>query len=601
MVEKVTTEAPANITAVGKAELRETPGVNLDDRLRDIPGFSMFRRSSSLVAHPTTQGVSLRGIGSSGASRTLVLWDGIPLNDPFGGWVYWTRVAPEELERVEISRGASTAVFGDRALGGAIGLFSREPERGRLMAGYEGGNRDTHEVSTGYSHVWQRIGLSGHGRAFTTDGYYIVPEEIRGDVDRKAALRFAAGDMRVDYLGTQNRAFLRADLLVEDRRNGTVIQNNSTSLGTIAGQYQHESASDVISVLGFHTREEFRSGFSSIAADRDSERLTYEQSVPSEAVGGAALWRHGASRWNVLAGGDAFRVEGTSIDSLFPTGKRIGGGTQLQHGAFVQGDATAGIARFFAGARHHFTGQDRQFFSPTGGVVVGRGSWRARGSVYRSFRAPTLNELFREFRVGNAVTQANPNLRPERLFGAEAGVDYIGEMITMRVTAYRNAIDDIVTNVTLSTAPNLTVRQRQNAVSALGRGVEFDSAARWRFLRGEFRYLYASTEFPNGRDVPQIPRYQMTWQVMADWRGTLASFGQRSFSGQFEDDLNAFFLPQYRTLQLVLRQRVTRGLAAVMEIENIRDVKYLSALSPTPTLGTPRLWRAGLRWNGRIW
>ena len=70
------------------------PGVSLDDRLRDIPGFSLLRRSSSLVAHPTTQGVSLRGIGSSGASRTLVLWDGIPVNDPFGGWVYWTRLLP---------------------------------------------------------------------------------------------------------------------------------------------------------------------------------------------------------------------------------------------------------------------------------------------------------------------------------------------------------------------------------------------------------------------------------------------------------------------------------------------------------------------------
>jgi outer membrane cobalamin receptor len=586
---------------VGSSDLRATPGVNLDDRLRDIPGFSMFRRSSSLVAHPTTQGVSLRGIGSSGASRTLLLWDGIPINDPFGGWVYWTRVAPEQLDRIEVSRGASTAVFGDRALGGAIAVFSRDPERGRLHAGYETGNRGTHEVSTGYSHLWRRIGLSGNGRAFTTDGYYIVPDDIRGAIDRKAALRFVAGDVRLDYLGARNRAFFRADVLAEDRRNGTVIQNNSTSLGTVAAHYQRESANDIVSMLGFHTREEFRSAFSAIAAGRDSERLTFRQTVPSEAIGGAGLWRHGGSGWNAIAGADVFRVEGYSTDSIFPAGRRVGGGTQLQHGAFVQADATAGAARFFAGARHHFTGQDRQFFSPAGGVTIGRGSWRARGSVYRSFRAPTLNELFREFRVGNAVTQANPQLRPERLFGAEAGVDYIGELVTMRVTAYRNAIDDIITNVTLSTSPTLTVRQRQNAVSALSRGVEFDGAARWRFVRGEFRYLYSPSEFRDGFDVPQIPRYQMTWQITMDHRGTFASFGQRRFSGQFEDDRNSFFLPQYRTLQLMVRQRLTRSLAAVLAIENIRDVEYLSALSPTPVLGTPRLWRLGLRWDGHIW
>jgi outer membrane receptor for ferrienterochelin and colicin len=124
-VETISAETPANVSTLDASDLLQTPGVNLDDRLRSVPGFSLFRRSSSLVANPTTQGVSLRGLGSSGASRTLVLWDGIPANDPFGGWVYWTRFIPEEMSRVEISRGAATSVFGDRAMSGAIGLFTR--------------------------------------------------------------------------------------------------------------------------------------------------------------------------------------------------------------------------------------------------------------------------------------------------------------------------------------------------------------------------------------------------------------------------------------------------------------------------------------------
>src|SRR4051812_24237028 len=129
VMERVEAEAPASITVLDREDVEQQPGVNLDDRLRSIPGFSLFRRSSSLVANPTTQGVSLRGLGSSGASRTLILWDGVPINDPFGGWVYWTRVDPEELSRVEISRGASTSVFGDRAMSGAIALFSRPATR----------------------------------------------------------------------------------------------------------------------------------------------------------------------------------------------------------------------------------------------------------------------------------------------------------------------------------------------------------------------------------------------------------------------------------------------------------------------------------------
>src|ERR1017187_10810984 len=115
VTDRIAAHTPASISTLDQTQIGEVPGVNLDDRLRIVPGFSLFRRSSSLVANPGTQGVSLRGLGSTGASRTLVLWDGIPLNDPFGGWVYWTRVTPEDLGVVEVSRGASTSVFGDLA------------------------------------------------------------------------------------------------------------------------------------------------------------------------------------------------------------------------------------------------------------------------------------------------------------------------------------------------------------------------------------------------------------------------------------------------------------------------------------------------------
>ncbi|MBV8866788.1 MAG: TonB-dependent receptor plug domain-containing protein, partial [Acidobacteriaceae bacterium] len=73
-------EVPASITVLTREQLGQIPGIEMDDRLRQVPGFSLFRRSSSVVANPTTQGVSLRATGSSGASRTLVLWDGIPIN-----------------------------------------------------------------------------------------------------------------------------------------------------------------------------------------------------------------------------------------------------------------------------------------------------------------------------------------------------------------------------------------------------------------------------------------------------------------------------------------------------------------------------------------
>jgi outer membrane receptor protein involved in Fe transport len=604
IIEKIETEAPAAITSIGDRELRLIPGTNIDDRLRMIPGFSLFRRNPSLTAHPTTQGISLRGIGSTGASRTLVLWDGIPINDPFGGWVYWTRVPPDELQRVEVSRGASTSVFGDRAMGGAIALFTREPERVRLNASYQAGNRGSHDLWGGFSHLWRRLAVTSGVRAYTTDGYYLVPENLRGSVDRKAGVRFVTGNTRLDLLGGANRLFVRLDVLTEDRANGTSLQRNSTNLGTIAANYSHDFGGDSISLLGYHSREEFHSSFSSITNQRNTETITFRQRVPAEGLGGAAMWRRSRSRWSLVAGSDVNRAEGTSTDTLPNGTRRVGGGTLLQYGVFGQATASVGNARLFVGAREHVTGDDQTFFSPNAGFTYGLGRLRARGSVYRSFRAPTLNELYREFRVGNAVTQANAALRPETLFGAEVGLDISGETRRASVTFFRNSLDDLITNVTLSVTPAQTIRQRQNAASALSRGVELEVRQGWRNWRAEASYLFSDGRFANGLRLPQVPRHQGSAQVTYSRGGTLASAGVRAYDFQFEDDRNALDMlhPGFASFHLLVDQKIVRNLAAVAAIENVGNRAYVTGFSGAgiPTLGAPRLWRVGLRWDGSL-
>ena len=96
-------DVPASVSVVTSEAIESSPALTADDVLRNVPSFALFRRTSSLAAQPTAQGVSLRGIGPSGQSRTLVLLDGIPFNDPFGGWVYWTRVPLLSVDRIEIT------------------------------------------------------------------------------------------------------------------------------------------------------------------------------------------------------------------------------------------------------------------------------------------------------------------------------------------------------------------------------------------------------------------------------------------------------------------------------------------------------------------
>lgn len=616
-------ETPSSLTVVDKLAVAAQPGVNLDDRLRSVPGFSLFRRSSSLVANPTTQGVSLRGLGSSGASRSLVLWDGVPLNDPFGGWVYWTRVSPDELERVEVVRGGSTSLFGDRAMAGTMSLFSRNPEGLRLLGSYEGGSQNTHQLTggAGFTHRW--LGLSANLRAFQTDGFYIIPERFRGTVDAKAGVDFVAGNLRVDLLGARQRASLKLDTLAEQRRNGTLLVGNSSSIGTLSGLYTREIGLHSLSLLGWRTQEEYRAAFSTIAANRLTERLTTRQTVPATANGGAAYYRHNTGRGSLLGGADITRVEGYSLESLLPTGFRGAGGWQWQQGGFLQADHRFGSLQLFGGMRLHRTSvtatnplaaffaprtaaltNANGFFSPSGGVAYGRGPWRLRGSAYRSFRAPTLNELFREFRAGNAVTRANSALRPEFSKGLEAGLEYRGERRQFSLGLYRNSLTNLITNVTLSTSPTLIERQRQNASAALTRGVEASASAMLGPVRAEGSYLFASSRLNTTQRtrIAQVPRHQGNAQLIwASSNGkTLLSGGLRMFDYQFDDDLNLFRLPGYASLQVAARRELAYGLSAQLSVENALNREFYVAFSPVPSNGAPRLWRAGLRWDGQL-
>ncbi len=587
------------MTILGAPEVQAVPGINLDDRLRQVPGFSLFRRSSGLTANPTTQGISLRGLGSTGASRTLVLWDGVPLNDPFGGWVYWTRVAPESVNQIEVSRGASTSVFGDRAMSGSISLFSKPIDARHYYGAIEGGNRGQVMPSAGY---WDRIGNWGFGaqaRAFQFDGYYIVPASIRGNIDTRANVEFVTGDTRVDYTRGAHRVGLKFDVLAEDRANGTPIQTNSTSIGSLGGNYSRQWSQDSLAVTGFFQSQEYRAGFSALAANRNTETLTFRQSVPAQAGGGSAVYRHTSSSWNGVFGADMNRVNGVSYDFLNPTGFRSGGGTINQRGVFGQTDFRYKDLRLFGGVRQQWTGltNTADFFAPSGGFTYGRGQWRTRGSVSRSLRSPTLNELFREFRAGNTITQANPGLSPETLFGAEVGADWIGEHSRAGFTFFRSELNDIITNVTLTSTPALITRQRRNAGAALNRGVEIDLRHQFGHFRWDGSYMFVDSRFVTGLRIPQVARHQGSSQLTWNWRRTSATASMRSASLQFEDDRNTQLLPGYAAVQGVIRQQLNDRLSLHAAVENVLDRLYLTGFTPAAQIGPPRLWRIGMRWE----
>ena len=638
-------ETAASVTVITAEDIRQSAGQTVDDILRQVPGFSLFRRSSSLVTHPTSQGVSLRGIGPSGTSRALVLLDGVPINDPFGGWVSWNKIPLQAIEQIEVVRGGGSSVWGNYALSGVINIITKRPtERQALLEGSYG-NHNTTNLDLLMTETRGPLRVSIEGNFFNTEGYQTVEPSRRGRIDIPADSKHAVFNGRVEFVKSPDLSlFVSGNFFDENRGNGTPLQFNSTESGSWAtgGRLRTDEGSEWTFQL-FGQVQDFRSTFSTQASDRNSETPALDQTVPSTSWGGSLQWNRRFASHLVSSGADFRWVQGETDEAVFsPAGflrNRVAGGEQVIGGVFIQ-DVFTPDSRWelVAGVREdYWIAYDgfRQDTPPPAGIPAGQSfpdlnrtaasprlaalfhatpSTDLRASIYQGFRVPTINELYRVFRVRNDVTVANAQLRPERLTGGEIGVQQQWAPFNTRLTAFWNEITDLVTNVTLNTPlpdcpTGTTCRQRQNLDLARVRGIEteleFRPAKSWRVLA---TYVFLDTRVAaasqqrslEGLRLPQVPEHSITLVVRHEnpaWVN--ASVVTRYVGMQFEDDANTLPLGSYIVVDLLLSRAVAKLGEIFLGFENLFNQTYAVGRTTDgiTTIGTPFLIHGGVRLN----
>ncbi|HEV3469487.1 MAG TPA: TonB-dependent receptor [Pyrinomonadaceae bacterium] len=634
-------ETAASLRVVTSEALAATAAVTIDDALRQVPGFQLFRRTGSRAANPTAQGVSLRGVGASGASRALVLADGVPLGDPFGGWVSWGRVPRASVARIEVLRGGASHLYGSSALGGVVQLLTRRVEDSPALEleASAGGQRtlDATVFASGRAGRW---GASLAAETFHTGGYFLVRGVERGAADTPAAARYASLSVTLEReLSERLKVFARGSYFGEARANGTRLQRNRTHLrqAVVGADFAGERAG-TFTARAYAGTQVFDQSFSAVSADRDTETLTRDQRVPAQTAGLLTQWSRAlGTRHAFVAGFEAREVRGASDELVFVAGRaasRVGaGGRERTLGVFAEDTVrlspklllTAG-GRFDrwrntdalsvttpAGGRGPsavtvFPDRAESAFSPRASLLYqGAGGLSLYASAYRAFRAPTLNELYRAFRVGNVLTLANEDLRAERLAGAEAGAGFssAGRRFEARATFFWLEVEGPVANVTLAETPVLITRRRQNLGRTRSRGVEVDVDARlgrrWR-LSGGYQLTDSTVlSFPanvalEGRRVPQVPLHALTFRL--DYRDPRRlTFGVQGRAGgaQFDDDQNRLRLAPFFNLDALASRRLTDALEAFAAAENLTGRRAEVGRTPLLTLGPPRSLRLGLR------
>ena len=626
----------------------------LDEALRSVPAVSLFRRTSSAAANPTTQGISLRAIAPSGAGRTLVLLDGVPLNDPFGGWVIWSQATPESLESLDVIRGAGSGPYGAGALTGTITL--RERGKGGALdvsASERGGVRTAGAASTRLGPL--AVTLSGLREV--SDGYVPVRGPAAGAADTPLDLDSRSAALRVDTALGQANLSVRAATWEEDRGSGLAGTRANASGHSLSATAAQAPTADGYGwrLQAWRIDSNLANSSASVSADRSTTTPANDQfKTPATGWGlNAALRRRmadfagGRLEWEL--GADA-RFNDGETNELFsnPSGagftriRRAGGETAVA-GAYV--DASWSAAEWLVAGglrvdRWENTGGFRQENTlATGAVLLNEsdadrsgevvsarlalrrdlgGGYAARAAAYSGFRPATLNELHRPFRVGNDITEANAALTPETLRGVETGLAFDREGVRWGASVFWNQIEDAIVNVTIGAGPATfpragfvpaggVLRQRQNAGTIDAWGVELTGALDLSSAVSlNAAASWTDAEIDGGSSAAQLtglrPAQAPEWSATAglDWRATdrvTLALAARYESSRFDDDLNSRVLDAAVTLDARAEWAFTPNAILWMAADNLfdEDVEVSETGTGVAGYGPPRTLSVGLR------
>ncbi|MFA9201780.1 MAG: TonB-dependent receptor plug domain-containing protein [Cypionkella sp.] len=616
---------------IERGALIATGSGRIEDALATIAGFQQFRRADSRSSNPSAQGATLRALGGNASSRAQVLLDGVPMADPFFGYIPFRATAPARLASARVTRGGGSGPFGAGALAGTseltrAGAAALGPSSAQALVNDRGESEASlalaPRLGEGFAALaarWDR----GQG-FFTTPPAQRVPATARARYDAWSVQLRAVAPLAPDVELQARALAYRDERTLRFRGADTAMEGQDASLRLVGrGRWQFDA-------LGYVQARDF----TNVVVSSTAFVPTLDQrGTPATGLGGKLELRPPTGANNVLRlGADYRRASGELFEEAISaatgavTQRRKAGGVNSDLGLFAENDLTLGAVTLTAGVRADRTRIAGGFFtarSAAGAVVSDlrypeRSDWqgslrggalvrlgggvRLRAAGYTGLRLPTLNELYRPFTVFPVVTQANAALRNERLEGFEAGIELArGDTLDLSLTAFDNRVRRAIANVTIG--PNL--RQRQNIDAIVSRGIEASAGVRLGALRFDGSLALTDAEARgsgaaaalDGKRPAQTPRVAASGTLA--WRprpGALLAATLRHVGAQFEDDLESDRLPAATTLDAFAQVPLGSRLALVVRGENLTDEAVVTRnQAGSLDLGAPRTVWAGIR------
>ncbi len=647
------TDVPESMSVVTAAEIADTPAQGLDDILRNLPGMTLNDIGPN-VGHPTAYNESMRGLPTT-ETRMLVMVDGVPVNDPFFGYIQWNRIPLDNIDHVEVVRGGGSPLWGNTAMGGVVNVITKAPQNDQLEVSAAGGSYAAYNASLyGAYRASDWLTLSANAALNGTQGYQTTPPSwtsfgspnlrspvytptsnqarnvgLRGDI---APAPDISGFFDVTY--GEDKQILSTPIGLDKQRIWTYSGGLTKSFGdgaSLSATFFHDDNNFVTNnphLLTFTT--EYNSNVHTAAASDNGASLDFTQQ-----------WNGWLRRLSV--GGDYHQIIGHDLANYYaPSGQLaaptiIGGGDQLFLAGFGQAELVPIDAlQIMASLRYQYyqSSNGVDTFPPGFGSIPDVNKYRftprvdaryrlddalaLRAAYYQSFRAPTMDQLYRTYADTTAgIFEGNPFLKPETLEGEEVGVDYNLPGLRSQFTFYTSKISNLITqrNLDPSEFPNLlgvncgfdpvaftflSCTRNINAASALARG--FEAETTWEIGGGfssEWTYTYADSHYTAdpvdptavGNRLEGVPMHNasagLTYDDASGWRASVVlRYVSKSFGDAHPEDgliQNAHFV-----VDASASYPLSRNIQAFVKAQNLLDKSYIASNGGgAPILGTP--------------
>jgi outer membrane receptor protein involved in Fe transport len=678
---------PFSTTVLPREEVINSPETTTDQIINKIPGIFVNQIPSTSL-HPTGSTFSIRGFGTSTNVNTLVMVDGIPFNDPFFRTVNWARIPKNSIESIEVIRGGgATSLWGNLAMGGVVNIVTRPPQDDKLSVYTDYGSYSTLNAGiSGQLFKTDKISMGISYDRSQSQGYNATPEQYRNpymtattsQVDNvtlytiltpSADSKYYAKlnlNQTAETTATWQNASNQWNNYVLSAGGTTRFEDNSSinfnawassqqMKTTNAGQtptfsiftpslgvpYMSQNETDHYQSLGLSVFYQKDFGqFKDVKFGVDGRVISSDDNINQYATNGfnsANLINKGQNSFQGLFVTGTYKFKDAPVDINFGLREDF---YQVTNSSLSGNVYTAGKAPTPIDAP--LANNSYASFNPTLGIkYYVNDHFDLRAAVYRNFAAPGMNQLYRTYLSGSAITIANPNLAPQTNFGQEIGFDLRTQEkdASLSFTIFNNNLSNFIDGATMCTtvatcnpliagtglaAGSITsLRQNVNAGNATLRGYEILGQATlsktlkvslgftqtWAYLNSSDYDSGSSPADPTNVQLGQVP----PWMVNAgvQWQATpdLALSGQlQSFPAFWNNTAHTQLNDGATLVNLGFRYQLDKTVQLYGNVQNLFNVNYLAqgmsytayqgstvSSAGVPSMGPPRWFTLGVR------